>query len=221
MKLQTETEENYLKAIYHLSQDGKTVSTTALSKNLNTTPASVTDMIKKLGEKALVEYQPYKGVTLTTAGRTIGLRIIRKHRLWEVFLVNILNYSWDEIHETAEQLEHIHSPELIDKLDAFLGFPKFDPHGDPIPSAEGKFEDRKTQCLADCNSDEEFLIAGVLNHSPEFLQYLDKVSLTLGKSVRIQEKLPFAQSLEIAIEGKTLVIPGEISRNILVVKKTA
>ena len=218
MKLQTETEENYLKAIYHLSAEGKSVSTNALSKHLSTTPASVTDMIKKLGEKELVEYQPYKGVTLTPAGRTISLRIIRKHRIWEVFLVNVLHYSWDQIHETAEQLEHVDSPELIEKLDAFLGFPKFDPHGDPIPSAEGQFEDRKTWCLSDCEASEEVVIAGVLNHSPEFLQYLDKVSLTLGKKILIREKLPFAQSLEIGLEGKTLVIPGEISRNILVVR---
>ena len=138
MKTHSVTEENYLKAIYKFSDGENNVSTNTISKYLRTTPASVTDMVKRLNEKKLVDYQPYKGVSLTSEGQVIALKIIRKHRLWEVFLVKVLNFSWDSVHDTAEQLEHIDSPELIDKLDEFLGYPKFDPHGDPIPSPSGE-----------------------------------------------------------------------------------
>lgn len=218
MSGQTPTEENYLKAIFHLSAEGGSVSTNALSKSLNTTPASVTDMIKKLGEKDLVEYQPYKGVTLKPAGQKIALKIIRKHRLWEVFLVKVLDFSWDEIHETAEQLEHIDSPKLVDKLDRFLGYPKFDPHGDPIPSAEGVFESRKTYLLAEAETGKKYSVAGVLDHSPEFLQYLDRLGLTIGAQLEVAEKLAFAQTIAVKTSEKELLIPGEIAMHVLLVE---
>ncbi len=202
-----------------MSTEGKSVATNALAKNLQTTAASVTDMVKKLGDKKLLEYQPYRGVNLTESGEKVALRIIRKHRLWEVFLVTTLGFSWDEVHEAAEQLEHVDNPRLIEKLDHFLGFPKFDPHGDPIPSDDGQFEERKTYYLHEVNENEDFVVAGVLNHAPDFLQYLEKIKLVIGAKIRVNEKLPFAHSFELNLEGKMMVISNEIAKSILLIKK--
>src|SRR3984885_5178673 len=138
--MNTFTEENYLKAIYHLSHESGSVSTNQIAAALNTKAASVTDMLKKLADKALINYEKYQGVTLTSAGQKIALHIIRKHRLWEYFLVEKLNFKWDEVHEMAEEMEHISSVELIDRLDKFMDYPKHDPHGDPIPDSDGKFK---------------------------------------------------------------------------------
>jgi len=210
------TEENYLKAIFKFSTNGEMVGTNTLAKYLQTTPASVTDMVKRLSDKELVEYQPYYGVRLLEPGTRIALKTIRKHRLWEVFLVNILNFSWDEVHDTAEQLEHVNSPLLVDKLDEFLGFPKFDPHGDPIPNKDGLFTERITRQLSICQAAETVLVAGVTEDAPTFLQYLDKIGIRIGSRIQINEVIPFDNSIIMRIADREVVLSGEFARQILV-----
>ena len=210
------TEENYLKAIYRFSDGTELVGTNVLAKYLQTTAASVTDMLKRLGEKGLIDYQAYKGAKLLPEGEKIALKIIRKHRIWEVFLVNILNFSWDQVHDTAEQLEHVDSPTLIDKLDEFLGFPKFDPHGDPIPNKEGEFTLRETQLLADCKAGSAVQVVGVKEDGPIFLQYLDRIGMKIGAKIKVSETIPFDNSLILKVEGREIVLSGEFARQILV-----
>lgn len=217
MKQHSATEENYLKAIYRFSTSGDTVSTNTISKFLKTSPASVTDMLKRLKDKSLVVYQPYKGVRLTESGERIALKIIRKHRLWEVFLVKVLHFSWDAVHDTAEQLEHIDSPELVEKLDEFLGFPKFDPHGDPIPSKTGEFVKRETSLLGECKAGSTVTVAGVNEHSTDFLRYLDRIGLNLGVELKVVETIPFDGSLILQVQGREIVLSGEFSRQIKVI----
>ncbi|MCB0509446.1 MAG: metal-dependent transcriptional regulator, partial [Bacteroidetes bacterium] len=194
----SETEENYLKAVFHICQtEAKTASTNAISARLQTTAASVSDMIKKLSDKDLIAYEKYKGVSLTKEGKQIAIRLIRKHRLWEVFLVEKLGFKWDEVHDVAEQLEHIKSPELIKKLDLFLDFPKFDPHGDPIPDEEGKMHNLALQKLSLCLEGNVVVLMGVADSSVDFLQYLNQLGLHLGLEIRIGKKFPFDQSQEL------------------------
>src|ERR1700759_4729613 len=171
--MNTLAEENYLKSIYHLSLNNESVSTNQIAALLSTSAASVTDMLKKLAEKELINYAKYQGVTLTAAGEKIALHIIRKHRLWEYFLVEKLDFKWDEVHEMAEELEHISSVELIDRLDKFMDYPKHDPHGDPIPDREGKFKKHELIPVASLKLNETGIISGVRDHSPGFLQYLE------------------------------------------------
>jgi DtxR family Mn-dependent transcriptional regulator len=211
----SETEENYLKAIFKYSEGGEMVSTNTIAKDLGTTPASVTDMLKRLSEKQMVEYVPYRGVRLTSMGEKIALGIIRKHRLWELFLVKVLNFSWDKVHDTAEQLEHINSPELVEKLDEFLGFPKFDPHGDPIPSKDGVMAPRMTQPLPALEVGAVVTMAGVLEHSPEFLQYLDRLGMNIGAQITIVERIGFDQSLLLRVQDREIVLSGEFAKQIL------
>src|ERR1700744_1137642 len=163
--MNTLAEENYLKTIYHLSHQGDNVSTNQIAAALNTKAASVTDMLKKLADKQLINYTPYQGVTLTAEGEKIALLIIRKHRLWEYFLVEKLNFKWDEVHDVAEELEHISSPELIDRLDDFMGNPKYDPHGDPIPDSNGQFKSHELKPVAALIVNESGIISGVRDHS--------------------------------------------------------
>lgn len=210
------TEENYLKAIYKYSPSGELVGTNTLAKSLQTTPASVTDMLKRLSDKALVEYQPYHGVRLLEPGKKIALQIIRKHRLWEVFLVNTLNFTWDEVHETAEQLEHVNSALLVDKLDEFLGYPKFDPHGDPIPNKDGEFTERATRMLSVCHAGEQVIVAGVTEDAPDFLQYLDRIGLRIGTKLLIEDVISFDRSLILSFGGREVVFGGDIAGRILV-----
>ena len=216
--MNTFTEENYLKTIYKLAANNdEDVSTNSIAELLQTKAASVTDMLKKLSDKKLINYQKYQGVSLTDKGIRIALNIIRKHRLWEAFLVQKLNFKWDQIHTLAEELEHINSDELIDRLDKFLGYPKFDPHGDPIPDHEGKFKHKKAKLLSELQVGKNGVMIGVVDHSPSFLQYLDKLELNLGKSVKILETFDFDNSLNIAINNKTSIhISHEVSKNILV-----
>src|SRR5690606_3551572 len=170
----TLAEENYLKAIYHLeNQSANGVSTNALAEEMKTKASSATDMIKKLAEKNMISYVPYQGVTLSKAGRTYAVKVVRKHRLWEVFLLEKLNFSWDEVHDLAEQLEHIKSEKLTDKLDEFLGFPKVDPHGDPIPDRHGNFEKVEKTVLANAKEGQTYVCVGVDDSSSDFLKYLD------------------------------------------------
>ncbi|GIV43034.1 MAG: iron-dependent repressor [Bacteroidia bacterium] len=213
-------EENYLKAVFlHIDseQENSLVNTNTLSQALNTTAGSVTDMLKKLSEKELIHYIPYKGVNLTEKGKKIAIFTIRKQRLWEYFLVKHLRFSWDKVHEIAEQLEHIDSEELIKKLDEYLGFPEYDPHGDPIPNAQGEFPQRKTMLLADILPYHKVVIAGVLSHNSDFLQFLDRLGLHVGTELEIIEKIPFDDCLLIHLEkNKELIISRSVTTNILV-----
>jgi DtxR family Mn-dependent transcriptional regulator len=215
----TLSEENYLKTIYHLELDtDKGVSTNAIAKKLETKASSVTDMIKKLSEKEVVVYKKYKGVTLTVFGKKTAANIVRKHRLWEVFLVEKLNFSWDEVHDVAEQLEHIKSSKLVDQLDAFLGFPSHDPHGDPIPDKDGVFKTIEKSLLSTLEKNEIGVCVGVDDSSSEFLKFLDKKGITLGKQIIVLEKEDFDDSLSIQIENKKLSISNKIANNLYIQK---
>jgi len=219
MKTNSFTEENYLKAIYHLSNDdGSVVTTNRISETINTTPASVSDMLKKLVEKKLISYIKYQGATLTDTGRKAATSIIRKHRLWEVFLVDKLGFKWDEVHDMAEELEHINSSELVNRLDEFLGFPKNDPHGDPIPDHEGKYHHKQLTKVSKLSAGQKGSISGVNEHSSVFLQFLEKTGLTLGTVLSIKEVMEFDGSVVLLIDNsKEVTISREVAKNILVV----
>ena len=216
----TFSEENYLKAIYHLEIDvDKGVSTNAIAKKLDTKASSVTDMIKKLSEKELIVYKKYQGVTLTSFGKKTAVNIVRKHRLWEVFLVKKLNFSWDEVHDIAEQLEHIKSSKLIQQLDSFLGFPTHDPHGDPIPDKEGNLNVIEKRLLSTLLKNESGICVGVNDSSSDFLKFLDKKGITLGKLITVLEKEDFDDSLLIQIDQKKLSISNKIANNLYLQKQ--
>ncbi len=216
----TQSEENYLKTIYHLGKQGvEAVSTNAIAEQMETKASSVTDMVKKLAEKDLANYVKYQGVSLTKVGRLTAASVIRKHRLWEVFLVNKLKFSWDEVHEVAEQLEHIKSEQLIDKLDEFLDFPKVDPHGDAIPDKEGNFAKISKKLLSECASGEEGIFVGVKDSSASFLQYLDKQHISLGDKIKILHREEFDQSVEIMVNSSLLNISQKTATNIYLQQK--
>lgn len=211
------SEENYLKSVYHLEEhhpDG--VSTNAIAEQLDTKASSVTDMLKKLSEKKLVIHKKYKGAKLTESGRRSALEVIRKHRLWEVFLVEKLDFSWDEVHEVAEQLEHIKSKKLTQELDKFLGFPKQDPHGDPIPDADGNIKVAKKTLLSKLNVKDSGTLIGVKDTSSEFLKYLDKNGLILGEKIEVLEKENFDNSMLIKLKDKDLRVSLMVSSNIYI-----
>lgn len=215
------SEENYLKAIFHLEHTYKGgVSTNALAAEMETKASSVSDMVKKLAEKKLVDYRKYQGVRLSPKGRKTAMEIIRKHRLWEVFLVEKLSFSWDEVHDVAEQLEHIRSEKLIRELDRFLDYPSRDPHGDPIPDAEGNFSVSDTILLCEVKEGETGICLGVKDTTAEFLQYLDKNKIALGKEIKVVEKEPFDKSMLIKIDGDTISISNLISENLYVKTKS-
>ncbi len=216
----TLSEENYLKAIYHLELVANSgISTNAIANQLETKASSVSDMIKKLSDKEVVIYKKYKGVTLTNLGKKVAANIVRKHRLWEVFLVEKLNFSWDEVHDVAEQLEHIKSPKLINQLDALLGFPTQDPHGDPIPDKEGNINVIEKSLLSTLNKNESAVCVGVNDSSSDFLQFLDKKGITLGKKIVVLEKEEFDNSLLIKIGTEQLSISNKIANNLYVQRK--
>ena len=214
------TEENYLKAIYKIAESGDGyITTNDIAGRMKTTAASVTDMLKKLSRKKLIRYKKYHGLTLTESGRKIALSIIRKHRLWEMFLVKTLKFKWDEVHEVAEQLEHIRSEKLIQHIDKFLRFPKVDPHGDPIPDMNGKFILSKEQSfsLSDGKQDNTYVMNGVIDHSNSFLQLLDKSGIRLGSKIKVRDVQPYDKSLSILLNGKKkLFLSNQIAKNILV-----
>ena len=204
-----------MKAICHLAElSGTAVSTNALAEEMATKPSSVTDMAKKLAEKGLLHYKRYQGVLLTDAGRKTAMSIIRKHRLWEVFLVEKLGFAWDEVHEVAEQLEHIKSEKLIDKLDELLDFPKYDPHGDPIPTKEGEFNKRDKQLLSELPVGTQGICVGVRDSSAVFLRYLDKNGISLGKRLSVVAKEPFDGSLRLKIEENHHTVSRQIAENL-------
>ena len=213
----TLSEENYLKTIYHLTTISNTeVSTNSIAEKMETKASSVTDMLKKLAEKDLINYKKYQGVSLTENGKLVAIMIVRKHRLWEVFLVEKLHFPWDEVHDIAEQLEHIKSEELINKLDDFLGNPTKDPHGDPIPDAMGKIISVEKILLSDLQVNENCICVGVKDTSSEFLKYLDRQKISLGAKMEIIAKETFDMSLKIKLEDKELVISNKIASNIFV-----
>jgi len=214
------TEENYLKAIFKLAEaepEAAGVSTNRIAAALATRAASVTDMLRRLAEKGLLDYEKYRGVHLTAEGRRLALLTIRKHRLWEVFLVRQLGFTWDEVHEVAEELEHVQSPLLMRRLDAFLGHPVLDPHGDPIPAEDGAMLRPTHRLLADLNGGEHGVLTAVKNTSAPFLQYLDKVGLQLGSVIEVLDKVAFDNSLEIKVNMKhKTLISAEVSRSLFV-----
>ena len=213
----TFSEENYLKAIYHLTDlSDAEVSTNAIAETMETKASSVTDMLKKLAEKDLVNYKKYQGVSLTDKGKHSAIMIVRKHRLWEVFLVEKLNFPWDEVHEIAEQLEHIKSEQLINKLDDFLGNPTEDPHGDPIPNANGQMVAVEKQLLSELSENQIGICVGVKDSSAEFLKYLDKQEIALGSKIEIIFKESFDLSTKIKVNGKELTISKKIANNLFV-----
>jgi DtxR family transcriptional regulator, Mn-dependent transcriptional regulator len=212
------SKENYLKAIFHLqSQDG-VVSTNELAEELQTRAASVTDMLKKLKDQKLLLYERYRGFRLSTEGRKVAVQIIRKHRLWEYFLVEKLQFGWDEVHEIAEELEHISSKKLIDRLDEYLGFPKADPHGDPIPDSNGKFERVEQINLADLPVNQPAEISGVSNQSPEMLDDLAHKQIAIGTRIEVKKKFRFDNSLEIKIRNQTVTISEQLAKHLFVKK---
>lgn len=212
------TEENYLKAIYRLSDGGaKAVLTNEIAESLRTKAASVTDMIKKLSNKNLISYERYYGAKITKHGKTQALSIIRKHRLWETFLVEKLQFSWDEVHEVAEQLEHIQSPLLIEKLDEFLGYPTADPHGHPIPDKDGKVQSLNLLPLTESPLNKKVVLRSVRDGSPAFLQYLSKIGIYIGAKILIADRIEFDGSLEVVIDNKNRVfISRDAGQNLLV-----
>ena len=213
------TEENYLKAIYQQGKDGHTtVSTNTLATTLHTSPAAVTDMVQKLHEKGLVAYQKYQGVSISATGKAHALQTIRKHLLWEVFLVDKLKLGWEEVHEIAEYLEHIQAPLLIQRLDDFLGNPAYSPHGTPIPNAQGKTTHKASSVLTSMEAGSSGLVVAIKDDSPPFLQYLSKRNIYLGATIRVVEKIPFDQSMEISVDRWPKVnISQKVSDNILIV----
>lgn len=216
----TRAEENYIKTIFHLEGDqSKLISTNAISEEMDTKPSSVTDMAKKLADKDLIHYVRYQGISLTQKGRHTALAIIRKHRLWEVFLVDKLDFTWDEVHEVAEQLEHIKSEKLIDKIDELLDFPKYDPHGDPIPNKKGEFPERDKQLLSELDIDSEGICVGVKDTSPSFLKFLDKNKIALGHIIKVMDKEDFDDSMHIQVENRELHISNQIATNLYIKTK--
>ena len=213
----TTSEENYIKAIYHLQKVDGMVTTNELAAELQTKPASITDMMKKLKVKKLLNYQPYQGFRLTADGTKVALGIIRRHRLWEFFLAEKLKFTWDEVHEVAEDLEHVSNKKLIDKLDEYLGFPRVDPHGDPIPDANGKIEISKKICITELAVNTVSTVASVSDHSSEILELLEHKKIAIGTKVEVKKKFEFDNSLEIKINRQPVItISEQLAKNIFV-----
>jgi DtxR family Mn-dependent transcriptional regulator len=214
--MHTLAEENYLKAIYKLAILTPNVSTNQIAASLETKASSVTDMLRKLADKALINYTRYQGVSLTQAGEKVAINIIRKHRLWEYFLVEKLNFKWDEVHDMAEEMEHISSNELIDRLDEFMGFPKRDPHGDPIPDSKGNFKINDLKPISALAVQSAGIISGVRDHSTMFLQYLEKQELTIGKRIIVTEIISYDNTVVLQMDNKNLQISREVANNLLI-----
>jgi len=214
------TEENYLKAIFHLSESGdKDVATNAIAGHMNTTAASVSDMIQKLAKKKQLSYMKYRGVNVTDLGAKSALQVIRKHRLWEVFLVNKLGFAWDEVHEIAEQLEHIESPLLTERLDKYLGHPKHDPHGDPIPDMNGVIDSAPEFTLDSIEAGVACRVVRAKDSSPEFLNYLDQIQVRIGVVLKIREKFEYDGSLVLQISDQpSVTISEKVASNLFVHK---
>jgi DtxR family Mn-dependent transcriptional regulator len=211
------SKENHLKAIFHLQQEQGVVTTNALAAALRTRPASVTDMLKKLKDQKLLIYERYKGFRLNSEGKKAAVQIIRKHRLWEYFLVKKLQFGWDEVHEIAEELEHISSRELTDRLDGFLGFPDTDPHGDPIPDSQGRLQVRRQLSLSELPLNKIAQVSGIASQTSEMLELLQYHHIRLGTRLEIRKKFPFDNSLEVKVRNQPPVtISSQVAKNVLV-----
>jgi len=211
------SEENYIKAIFHLQTGQKPVNTNALAEKLNTKPASVTDMMKKLKAKRLLHYQPYQGFRLSNEGKKVALDIVRRHRLWEYFLAEKLKFKWDEVHIVAEDLEHVSSKKLIDKLDEYLGYPKFDPHGDPIPDSLGKMENNQQITLSELPVNKLAEVCRVVNQSEEMLELLQLKKINIGTRLEVKRKFNFDRSIEIKLRLQpAFSISDQLAKNIFV-----
>ncbi len=211
------SKENYLKAIFHLQQEQASVSTNALAQALQTTAASVTDMLKKLKTQKLLHYEKYKGVKLTTEGRKVALLIIRKHRLWEYFLVQKLSFGWEEVHEMAEELEHVTSKKLIDRLEEFLGFPETDPHGDPIPDLLGRMPVSKQVNLANLTINASCTVSNIGDQTAEIMELLNHKNIRIGTKLQVKKKFSFDNSLEIKLSNQTaFTISEHLAKNLFV-----
>jgi len=215
----TLTEENYLKAVYTLSERRNTfeTSTNEIAEKISTKPPTVSDMLRKLTDKKLITYEKYKSVQLTKAGRHLAIQIIRKHRLWEVFLHDKLQFTWDKVHEVAEQLEHIHSEELISRLEKFLGYPTYDPHGDPIPSANGELSHSTRIILSDVAEGDSCHVVGVKDSTSPFLQYLQQLNIGIGTKIKVHERIAYDGSLTISMKrGQQISVSKKFADNVLV-----
>lgn len=211
------SKENYLKAIFHLQEEDGMVTTNQLAGALQTRPASVTDMLKKLKTQKLLLYEKYRGFKLTVEGKKVALQIIRKHRLWEFFLVNKLNFGWDEVHEIAEELEHISSKKLIDRLDSFLEFPKIDPHGDPIPDTNGKLTITKQVDLLNLPVNKIAEVSSIGDQSPDMLELLTHKNIQLGSKLEVKKRFAFDNSIELKIKNQpSITISEHVGKNIFV-----
>jgi DtxR family Mn-dependent transcriptional regulator len=209
-------EENYLKAIFKITEKGaRAANTNAIAAEMQTTAASVTDMLKRLAEKNLIDYEKYRGVQLTGEGNRVATALIRKHRLWEVFLMEKLGFAWDEVHDLAEQLEHVQGDKLVDRLDTFLGHPKFDPHGDPIPDAQGRWSFRPQILLSALQPGNSGAVTGVDDHSAAFLQYLDQLGISLGARLELLERISFDQSMRVRTpDGREITLSDKVGQNL-------
>jgi DtxR family Mn-dependent transcriptional regulator len=192
------------------------VSTNQIAASLATKASSVTDMLRKLADKLLINYTRYQGVSLTQTGEKVAVNIIRRHRLWEYFLVEKLNFKWDEVHDMAEEMEHISSTELIDRLDEFMGFPARDPHGDPIPDCNGNFKINDLKPVSAVPVHSGGIISGVRDHSSAFLQYLEKQELTIGKKITVKEIISYDNTVVLQIGNKNLHISRDVANNLLI-----
>lgn len=211
------SEENYIKAIYHLQQQDGNVTTNELAAELKAKPASITDMMKKLKAKKLLHYEPYQGFSLSNEGKKVALGIIRRHRLWEFFLAEKLKFTWDEVHEVAEHLEHVSSKKLIDKLDEFLGFPRVDPHGDPIPDQDGKIETSRQVCLLDLPFNKTAVVSHVSDQSTEILELLKHKNIGIGTKLEVKKKFSFDNSMEVkAGRQPVFTISEQLAQNLFV-----
>ncbi|MBN8852555.1 MAG: iron-dependent repressor [Sphingobacteriales bacterium 50-39] len=211
------SKENHLKAIFHLQHEQGIVTTNALAAALQTRPASVTDMLKKLKEQKLLIYQRYKGFRLNNEGKKAAIQVIRKHRLWEFFLVKKLQFGWDEVHEIAEELEHISSKKLVDRLDAFLGFPDTDPHGDPIPDSQGRFLQRRQISLSELPLNKVVQVSAIASQTTEMLELLQHKNIRLGTRLEVRKKFPFDNSLEVKIRNRPpVMLSAQVAKNVLV-----
>lgn len=211
------SKENYIKAIYHLQQDHSNVSTNSLAQALQTKAASVTDMLKKLKTQKLLQYERYKGVKLTTEGRKVAIHIIRKHRLWEYFLVQKLGFGWEEVHDIAEELEHITSKKLIDRLEEYLEFPQTDPHGDPIPDHHGRMPVIKHINLADLPLNTMSVISNIGDQSPEIMELMNHKNLKIGTKLEVKKKFSFDNSIEIKLRNQpAFIVSAHLAKNLFV-----
>lgn len=218
--MMTITEENYIKAIFHISFENELfrgIGTNELAKHLNVKPATVNNMLKKLKEKELITYEKYGKITMTIKGKERALLLVRKHRLWETFLYEKLDFTWDEVHEVAEELEHINSEKLISKLDKFLNFPKYDPHGDPIPNEKGEFSSIHKKTLAEIGIGQECIMVAVKDNSTNFLKYVVNLGLGVNNKITVISRQPYDLITEISVNGNIVSVSNKFSENIYVI----